>query len=1270
MATHGPPSVEQAPTTDPTATNTKLVEYEEFIENQLRKTRSHVRGVDVAAGLMILVAGTMGYFFLAALVDHWLIAGGLAYWGRFLLWGVYLAAATYWVATEIVPLLVKRINPLYAAETIERSRPTLKNTLLNFLLFRANPAGVHEKVFQAIEEQAATKLAGVQVDSAVDRTRLIRLGCVLIGILIVCAAYMLLSPKDLFQTVRRVAMPWADISAPTRTTIDEITPGDAHAFRGQQVEVKARVAGLPTDGKVMLYYTTADRQIVDRPVELNLPANEYQHVAVLPAPDAALEQTIAYRIEAGDAVTRPYSIEVVAAPTIVVRAIDYKYPEYTGLLAQRVEHQGDIKAIEGTQVTLEALANQDIDSAHVDFDCNDTLDLRMRADKQTARATFGLSLGDDRRTPEHSSYQVLFKNATGQQNPQPVRHEISVTRDIAPEIQFVAPRKDEIDLPADAAVELEVVANDPDFALARVKLSAAKGQSQVVDETLLDETWRGQFVKKFRFQPRKLGLVAGDLVDYWAVAVDNKDPGPNQTETSRRRIRIVSPSGREGDRDQLAQNKKRGEGERQEQPDDTQKGDDKRPRDQQQQPDDKSDVPKADPDRQPSGNSEPGEDQPEKTERANDAEQGESQDGSSGAAAERRAGEGPPGKSDEKQGEKGAEPGVPSDGTNDGEAIERILEHRGGQDQGKSDKHEKEPAGDEQGADNREKGSQNGQSQDAAKSQQADKDAERDQRQPPDDAPGAKPREGSGANQTGAGKPSDDKQQDGRNQQQRGDDRQEQGQQSQGGNEPTEKPDNKDPGQPGDSTPPDGNAQGDTSSQEKPQHGKGARQSQPAGTKDRQSSGEDGQGETGQQPSDGSKTPDQPNVEHRRGEGTDSRGAERQGDGQPNKQDRHRQATQDSNTREDGTPQDPSTKGQGAGAGDDPERHPDQKPPQDTDQRPDARGGDGENQKGQSGAGQRTDDNKGSPTSQPARPTRKSNPAGPDDKEQTPQGDAQSPNTSERESDTESAQDGEQSGGGKRGGGQKANKSGTGGAGQNTAADDGAGRSDDAGDGETSNRAGGDRQADRETGQSGSKTGPGSRTKSSDGENEQSGGQNAPQQPSDSSSAQPPSGQNPEGAGAQGGQNPSATRPGSSTPREQKWKPGVDKADEANLEYARKATGLALEHLKDQLKKEQPDHQLLDRLGWSRKDLENFVKRWDAMRKDAEAPGDQGAGLRRELDETLRSLGLRPRATTLKSNQRRDDRSQGYQESPHTTPPPEYTESFKAYTQGTARGGK
>ena len=69
-----------------------LVTYDKYIEGQLRKTRRQVRAVDLASAILILIAGTLGYLFTAALVDHWLVSGGMGYAGRTMAWVVFLSA--------------------------------------------------------------------------------------------------------------------------------------------------------------------------------------------------------------------------------------------------------------------------------------------------------------------------------------------------------------------------------------------------------------------------------------------------------------------------------------------------------------------------------------------------------------------------------------------------------------------------------------------------------------------------------------------------------------------------------------------------------------------------------------------------------------------------------------------------------------------------------------------------------------------------------------------------------------------------------------------------------------------------------------------------------------------------------------------------------------------------------------------------------------------------------------------------------------------------
>ncbi len=90
-----------------------------------------------------------------------------------------LVMAGIYLARRVVLPAVHRINPLFAAATIEGSQTSLKNSLINFLLLRGHRREVAMPVYQAIEHRAAADLAAVEVDVAVDRSRVIRRGFVL-----------------------------------------------------------------------------------------------------------------------------------------------------------------------------------------------------------------------------------------------------------------------------------------------------------------------------------------------------------------------------------------------------------------------------------------------------------------------------------------------------------------------------------------------------------------------------------------------------------------------------------------------------------------------------------------------------------------------------------------------------------------------------------------------------------------------------------------------------------------------------------------------------------------------------------------------------------------------------------------------------------------------------------------------------------------------------------------------------------------------------------
>jgi hypothetical protein len=274
------------------------------------------------------------------------------------------------------------------------------------------------------------------------------------------------------------------------------------------------------------------------------------------------------------------------------------------------------------------------------------------------------------------------------------------------------------------------------------------------------------------------------------------------------------------------------------------------------------------------------------------------------------------------------------------------------------------------------------------------------------------------------------------------------------------------------------------------------------------------------------------------------------------------------------------------------------------------------------------------------------------------------------ESDSQGQDSGDRSGDGQQGGGQQANREGTGTAGQNTPSEDGSGAAGQQGGGETSERPGEDAAADGQTGQpSAGERGAGSTQREGDDQAGQ-------RQPGDRQSAQgeqpgQPGDAPPQDADQQGGQGTASGtpagggQPGQFDARDSR-EGGDPGGDEANLDYAREATDLVLNRLKDQLDRQQVDQELLDELGWSRDDLARFVERWENLKGAAQSPGDEGAEARQELDESLRSLGLRQDRVTRRgggtTDQMRDVRDTGRNEAPS-----QYLQRMRSYLRGISR---
>ncbi len=542
-----PPLLPQSPTPPSQPVVPQQSPQAVLIEDRIHKTRRQVKGVDIIAGLLTLTVGTVTYLFAAALADHWLVAGGLGFWWRLLLWAILIVAAGVYFVKSLWPALVLSINPVFAARTIEQCKPTLKNSLINFLLLRGRENDLAPVIYQALEQRAASDLREVHIETAVDRRPVLRLSYLLLAVVGVICLYLALSPKNAMTSAQRVLWPWTNLRAPTRVTIENIRPGNTTAYHGDFITVSADVMGLDQGEPVLLHYSTADGEMIDQVIPMIEENGAYGRQAKLPPDSRGLQQDYSYFITAGDFKTAKYIIETQIPPLITVNKVDFHYPPYTGIPDTFIQRQGDIRAIEGTQITIHATANQPIDRAEIDFSGRGVRGIRMDSEDRTATGRFTLRmLSDDPTRGEHDFYQLLFTDKNHRKNPRPIRYNIEVLRDLPPEVQIVEPQKDETNVALDGKLEIRLRAEDPDYGLRRVAIRAELNKQELKIPPLLDarppeKPVSGQFHAKYEFEPKKFNLKPGDRVAYWAEAEDDKDPSPNITASGKQWIVVVPP---------------------------------------------------------------------------------------------------------------------------------------------------------------------------------------------------------------------------------------------------------------------------------------------------------------------------------------------------------------------------------------------------------------------------------------------------------------------------------------------------------------------------------------------------------------------------------------------------------------------------------------------------------------------------------------------------------------------------------------------------------
>ena len=535
----------------------------QLIVERINKTRQQVRMVELVTMLVTLAACLLIFLLASVLVDHWVFKNGTPRVLRYVgLLSIVAVGVAYFVL-RLIPLIRFSVNPAYAAEVLEKWHPDMKNRLVNWVFLRREKRGkssdaqTQRLVIESIGRETAANLKAIPDQFVVDRTAMIRWGIVLVCVLAMFCVYIVFSPKNTLQSVGRVATPYMNIEAPQSIVIKAVEPGDATVYQGETLQIKARL-DRSTKKPVYVVYSTDDGRLMDQRMPMQASDDSMRFECRFPPGKRGFEESLHYHIEVGNARSKNYAITVSPSIAIDVKSVEYHYPAYTKLPVRTVENSGDLRAVEGTQVVINAGSNIAMSQATLmpNGDVARAIKLVIAQSKTEARGT--LTLGFEPNQPDKpicTTYTLRCWDNNQRTNVLPSVYRVEVVRDEAPTVKWVddIDEREPMQVPLNQPFDVAVSAKDPDFGLQKVRLrgtitrvvaGAAVRQGNVLPETsdlpfetieLLQKPPRtGTVAIKKTMVPSKLGLQVGDRVTYFAEAVDTKQPVANTAATSPR----------------------------------------------------------------------------------------------------------------------------------------------------------------------------------------------------------------------------------------------------------------------------------------------------------------------------------------------------------------------------------------------------------------------------------------------------------------------------------------------------------------------------------------------------------------------------------------------------------------------------------------------------------------------------------------------------------------------------------------------------------------
>lgn len=501
------------------------------ITTRLKSLKRYILMNEVGRGTAIVLASALALFFVGFLLNSALFLTATA---RTVYVALSAAILVGLVGYYIIWRFVKLPSTDALAIKVESTYPDLQDRLIASLQLERNllqnREGYSRDMIQAVMRQSSEMCSGYDFRKSVNHGPLWRalryLG--LAVVLIVLMAFIF--PGTFNESLYLFSHPTIEIERELTYALD-VQPKDMEIAKYEPLTIEAVLQGSDLPEDATLHWRYQDGPVLSEKLKSKGKYKSAGLAGDFGAVDSLrlqydfreVRRSFEYWVSAGKIQSESYKIDAVDKPRIIGIKLTYNYPDYTGLQPLIVdENDGNIAAIKGSRVQIEAAVNKPVESAEMVFANKVSKDLEIRQHRLLGEIEI----------LEDGSYHLEVADAIGNENPSPIEYTIGSIADLYPEADLYYPGAP-IELGDDMRINMAVKLFD-DFGFSNLNLKyrvySPYGEVFEREQPVEFDKSAGRSIEvRYVWDVSNIGLEPGGMIEYFFEVYDNDNiSGPKK----------------------------------------------------------------------------------------------------------------------------------------------------------------------------------------------------------------------------------------------------------------------------------------------------------------------------------------------------------------------------------------------------------------------------------------------------------------------------------------------------------------------------------------------------------------------------------------------------------------------------------------------------------------------------------------------------------------------------------------------------------------------